>query len=130
MRPVSRLPKVREPDLFIRAVDRVRARQGAGQEEGARARLVRNLLLLERLPLQPPAGEGPNRLEYDSRRGGWGGVENVYRYPAVTTPVCSPADALLGCEYGVLPILAHIVRASQLRMHSGWMFSKHNFFFL
>lgn len=45
-----------EPDVPIHPVDRVRARQGQGEEEGARDRLVRRLLLLERLPLQPSAG--------------------------------------------------------------------------
>lgn len=62
MRSTSRPPKVRKPDVPVRPVHRVRARQGQGEEEGARARLIRDLLLLERLPLQPPAGEGPNHL--------------------------------------------------------------------
>ncbi|CAM9166192.1 unnamed protein product, partial [Ectocarpus sp. 12 AP-2014] len=47
---------VREPNLPVRPVHRVRSRQGQGQEEGARAALVRCLLLLERLPLQPLGG--------------------------------------------------------------------------
>lgn len=49
--------KVPEPDIPVHPVDRVRARQGQGEEEGARARVVRRLLLLERLPLQPSAGD-------------------------------------------------------------------------
>lgn len=77
MRTVSRLPKVRKPDVPIRPVHRVRARQGQGEEAGARAGLIRGLLLLERLPLQPSAGEGPNHLEYGSRGEGGEGCKDA-----------------------------------------------------
>lgn len=80
VRPAPRLPQVLKPDVPLRPVHRVRARQGQGKEEGARAGLLRGLLLLERLPLQPPAGEGFNHLEegsmWEGERHMGGGFEN------------------------------------------------------
>lgn len=63
--------KVPEPDVPVRPVDRVRALQGEGPEEGLRAGLLPRVLQLERLPLQPPAGDERSRAvdAIDSIRG-------------------------------------------------------------
>ena len=50
---------MREPHVPVLAVDLVRADQETGESQGARARCVHRLLLLERLPVRPSAGGTP-----------------------------------------------------------------------
>lgn len=47
---------MREPVIPVRPVDLVRPDKEEGEEQGARAGLLRGVLLLERLPLQSSAG--------------------------------------------------------------------------
>lgn len=48
--------QVRQPGVFVRPVDCVCPDEEEGEEQGARAGLLRGFLLLERLPLYPSAG--------------------------------------------------------------------------